>query len=266
MEQITITYVVIRQADLRRLVLPISYFLEKPFRNWTKLSSEVVGSIKLFLDFRTPLQRLRNHLDSVLQEPLWNGKLKAMEITDIQHSHRIIEVLVSANTPDELRNLSVKVREDFIQYLIASKSSGYRIFPLEPSGPPTGKNLMSRHRRFRRFMNVWGGASTLSENRTLTSTRSGSFTSPRLCGIEKGDHFRLRDRLLKGDAQLPVGGLQNRCWRNERLPTSCGRGISDNFAWSVARRLVLETFSGSAAKFYLKVTCLVTRCLKRQQR
>ena len=62
MEQITITYVVIRQADLRRLVLPISYFLKKPFRNWTKLSSEVVGSIKLFLDFRTPLQRLRNTL------------------------------------------------------------------------------------------------------------------------------------------------------------------------------------------------------------
>ena len=64
-----------------------------------------------------------------------------MEITDIQHSHMISEVLVSANTPDELRSLSVKVREDFIQYLIASKSSGYRIFPLEPSGPPTGNEF-----------------------------------------------------------------------------------------------------------------------------
>jgi small-conductance mechanosensitive channel len=64
-EQITISYVVIRQGDLRRLVLPISYFLEKPFRNWTKLSSEVVGSIKPFLDFRTPLQPLRDRLDSV---------------------------------------------------------------------------------------------------------------------------------------------------------------------------------------------------------
>ena len=51
MEQITISYVVIRQGDLRRLVLPISYFLEKPFRNWTKLSSEVVGSIKLVPGF-----------------------------------------------------------------------------------------------------------------------------------------------------------------------------------------------------------------------
>ena len=92
MEQITITYVVIRQGDLRRLVLPISYFL--------------VGSIRLFLDFRTPLQPLRNHLDSVLQrEPLWNGKSKSVEITDIQESHMIVEVLVSANTPDELRSL-----------------------------------------------------------------------------------------------------------------------------------------------------------------
>ena len=129
-EQITITYVVIRQGDLRRLVLPISYFLEKPFRNWTKLSSEVVGSIKLFLDFRTPLQPLRNHLDSVLQrEPLWNGKSKSVEITDIQESHMIVEVLVSANTPDDLRSLCVKVREDLIQYLIASKSFGLPNIP-----------------------------------------------------------------------------------------------------------------------------------------
>ena len=53
-----------------------------------------------------------------------------MEITDIQESHMIVEVLVSANTPDELRSLCVKVREDLIQYLIASKSFGL------PNVPP----------------------------------------------------------------------------------------------------------------------------------
>ena len=129
-EQITISYVVIRQGDLRRLVLPISYFLEKPFRNWTKLSSEAVGSIKLFLDFRTPLQPLRDRLDSVLRaEPLWNGKLKSVEITDLRESHMVVEVSVSANTPDELRSLCVKLREDLIQYLAASKSFGLRDIP-----------------------------------------------------------------------------------------------------------------------------------------
>jgi small-conductance mechanosensitive channel len=130
-EQITISYVVIRQGDLRRLVLPISYFLEKPFRNWTKLSSEVVGSIKLFLDFRTPLQPLRDRLDSVplRGEPLWNGKLKSVEITDLRESHMVVEVSVSANTPDELRSLCVKLREDLIQYLAASKSFGLPDIP-----------------------------------------------------------------------------------------------------------------------------------------
>lgn len=66
MEEITLTYVVVRIWDERRLVLPVTYFLEKPFQNWTRTSSDILGTVFLYVDYGLPVERLREHLTHLL--------------------------------------------------------------------------------------------------------------------------------------------------------------------------------------------------------
>src|SRR5437763_11097353 len=82
-ETITSTYVVIRLWDLRRLIVPLTYFIEKPFQNWTYERSELIGTVLLHVDYGVPVARVRERLgEFVKAHPLWDGKVVALQVTD----------------------------------------------------------------------------------------------------------------------------------------------------------------------------------------
>ncbi len=82
-ETITSTYVVVRIWDLRRMIVPLTYFIEKPFQNWTYESAEQIGSVTLRVDYTVPVARLRQKLDEIVrQSPLWDGRVATLQVTD----------------------------------------------------------------------------------------------------------------------------------------------------------------------------------------
>lgn len=117
-EELTLTYVVVRLWDWRRLVLPINYFLEKPFQNWTRNSAELIGSVFLYTDYGVPLEPLRAELSRLLQaSPLWDGKVNVLQVTDTRE--RVIELraLMSARNAPQAWDLRCAIREGLIVYL-----------------------------------------------------------------------------------------------------------------------------------------------------
>ena len=119
-EEITSTYVVVRLWDWRRMILPISYFLEKPFQNWTHNSASLIGSVYFFLDYRVPVERLRQKLLEIVKEsPLWDGKVVNLQVSDALEHTVQIRMLVSARNAPQTWDLRCEVREKILEYLQA---------------------------------------------------------------------------------------------------------------------------------------------------
>ena len=117
-EEITLTYVVVRLWDLRRLILPINYFIEKPFQNWTRTSANLLGSVFLYVDYQVPLAELRTEFQRVLDKsPLWDRKVSVLQVTDSKEHTVEIRALVSAKDASTLWDLRCEVREKLIAYL-----------------------------------------------------------------------------------------------------------------------------------------------------
>lgn len=117
-EEITLTYVVVRIWDLRRLVVPINYFIEKPFQNWTRVSADLLGSVFLHVDYTVPLQALRAELDRLLAgSKLWDGKVKVIQVTDAKPTTMEVRVLVSAPDAPTAWDLRCELRERLIDFL-----------------------------------------------------------------------------------------------------------------------------------------------------
>ncbi len=117
-EEITLTYVTVRTWDLRRLILPITYFIEKPFQNWSRVSTELLGSVTLYLDYQVPMGELRKELKRLLENnPKWNGKVCALQMTDTKESTVEVKALVSGNDPGKTGDLKNHVREGLIEFL-----------------------------------------------------------------------------------------------------------------------------------------------------
>ncbi|HVW20225.1 MAG TPA: mechanosensitive ion channel domain-containing protein [Opitutaceae bacterium] len=119
-EEITLTYVVVAIWDLRRLVLPITYFIEKPFQNWTRATSALLGSVFFYLDYTAPIDAMRAELDRILDaSPRWDRKVKVLQVTDAKD--RTIEVRVLASSADSSLSwdLRCEVREKLITFLQA---------------------------------------------------------------------------------------------------------------------------------------------------
>ncbi len=120
-EEITITYVVVRIWDQRRLVLPCSYFLEKPFQNWTRVTSELLGTVFLYLDYAVPVEQVREELSRILaDEPLWDGRVGIVQVTEAQTWCMELRVLVSAADAPALWDLRCSVRERLITWAAAT--------------------------------------------------------------------------------------------------------------------------------------------------
>jgi small-conductance mechanosensitive channel len=118
-EEITLTYVVLNIWDQRRLILPINYFIEKPFQNWTRIGSEIMGTVFLYLDYSAPLDGLREELTRLLEkDPLWDRRLNLLQVTNA--SDRTIEVraLMSAGNSSNAFDLRCNIREGLIKYVM----------------------------------------------------------------------------------------------------------------------------------------------------
>lgn len=117
-EEITLTYVVVCIWDWRRLVLPISYFIEKPFQNWTRTGAEIIGSVFLYVDYTVPLAPLRAELQRVLEaSALWDRKVSALQVTDTKQHTVELRVIVSARDAGQAWDLRCEVREKLIGFL-----------------------------------------------------------------------------------------------------------------------------------------------------
>jgi small-conductance mechanosensitive channel len=117
-EEITLTYVVVKIWDLRRLVLPISYFIEQPFQNWTRTSADLLGTVFLYLDYTVPMNELRAELTRVLTaSPLWDKKVSVLQITDTKERTIEVRALMSACNAGAAFDLRCEVREKLIDFL-----------------------------------------------------------------------------------------------------------------------------------------------------
>ena len=156
-EDITLTYVVVRIWDLRRLVLPITYFIEQPFQNWTRTSAEILGTVFLHVDYTMPIEPLRAELGRILAaSPHWDGKVNGLVVTDAKErtlevralaerrrrGHRLGPALRGAREADRLH-------PEELPRLPAAPAHGAgerprRLAPRRraPSAPPGGQKLL----------------------------------------------------------------------------------------------------------------------------
>ncbi len=117
-EEITLTYVVVMIWDERRLILPITYFIEKPFQNWTRTGSNIIGTVFVYADYNLPVDQLRLELDRLVKDhPLWDGRVKAMQLTNTTDSVIEIRSLVSAHNSGAAFELRCFVREGLVAFI-----------------------------------------------------------------------------------------------------------------------------------------------------
>ena len=117
-EEITLTYVVVKIWDLRRLILPITYFLEKPFENWTRRSSELLGTVFLYVDYFTSIEAIRAHGQEIVEaSPLWDKRVYAVQVTDWKSNTVEVRILISAASAPQLFDLRCLVREKLLAFM-----------------------------------------------------------------------------------------------------------------------------------------------------
>ena len=117
-EDITLTYVVVRIWDLRRLVLPISYFIERPFQNWTRVAADILGTVFLYVDYTVPVDAIRQELTRILTEsPHWDGKVNGVQVTEAKEHTLEVRVLVSAADASLAWDLRCDVREKLVAFI-----------------------------------------------------------------------------------------------------------------------------------------------------
>ena len=119
-EEITATYVVIRLWDLRRMIVPLTYFIEKPFQNWTRESTSLIGAVLLKVDYTTPVDRVRAKAEEIAKaSPLWDGNLIKLQVTDSDAETMELRVIVTARSAGDAFDLRCELREKLIAYLQA---------------------------------------------------------------------------------------------------------------------------------------------------
>jgi len=117
-EEITLTYVVVKIWDQRRLVVPITYFIEKPFQNWTRTSAEMLGTVYLYADYTLPVQEIRTELQRILENtPLWDQRVSVLQVTGANERTLELRALMSAEDSPTAWSLRCHVREKLIEFM-----------------------------------------------------------------------------------------------------------------------------------------------------
>jgi len=125
-EEITLTYVVVKVWDLRRLVVPITRFLEAPFQNWTRTGSDIMGTVFLYADYRVPVDVVRAELERfVATQQTWDGKVVGLQVTDAKERTVELRALVSSADASRAWDLRCAVREHLVGLLQRLENGRY---------------------------------------------------------------------------------------------------------------------------------------------
>jgi len=117
-EEITLTFVVVKIWDQRRLVVPITYFIEQPFQNWTRRTAELIGTVYLYTDYSVPVPALREELHRLLSESShWDRKVSVLQVTGATERSLELRALMSAGSSPVLWDLRCEIREKLLDYL-----------------------------------------------------------------------------------------------------------------------------------------------------
>ena len=117
-EEINSTYIVVRLWDWRRMIVPLSYFIEKPFQNWTREGSALIGSAMIYVDYRAPVGVIRDKLGEIVKASKnWDGNVVNLQVTDAKEATLELRCLMSANSAGQAFDLRCEVREQLIDFL-----------------------------------------------------------------------------------------------------------------------------------------------------
>jgi len=117
-EDISLTYVVVRIWDLRRLVVPITYFIEKPFQNWTRISADILGTVFIYTDYTVPVDAVRQELHRIVKtSELWDGKVCGLQVTDCRPNVLELRLLISASDSGRAWDLRCLLREQIVTFI-----------------------------------------------------------------------------------------------------------------------------------------------------
>jgi small-conductance mechanosensitive channel len=141
-DDITLTYIVVKTWDERRLILPTSYFVDNPFQNWTRHESRVIGTVFLTMDFTVPVEAVRAETQRILEaSPLWDRREWVLQVTEITTQGVELRILMSAADAPSAWDLRCEVREELLrfirdQYPEALPRLRWETVPREPDGVP----------------------------------------------------------------------------------------------------------------------------------
>lgn len=117
-EEITLTFIVIRIWDGRRLIVPINHFIEKPFQNWSRETQSFLGDVKMYVDYDVPVDAIRHELDTILKDhTAWDGRKSAVSVSDFKENCVEVRIIISAKTPAAMDLLRSDVREKMLDFL-----------------------------------------------------------------------------------------------------------------------------------------------------
>ena len=117
-EEITLTYVIVRIWDQRRLILPITYFIEKPFQNWTTKTSDLLGSVFIYTDYKIPVNEVREYLKKIVDKnPKWDRKVCVLQVTGSGEKALELRALVSASDASIAWELRCQIREQLVEFI-----------------------------------------------------------------------------------------------------------------------------------------------------
>jgi small-conductance mechanosensitive channel len=133
-EEINITYAVVRIWDERRLVVPVDYFLQNPVQNWTRHSSEIMGTVFLYVSYDLPIDPLRKKLKSIVEgNPNWDGRVQNIQVTDSKEWYKEVRILVSSADSSKNWDLRVEVREKMIDFINEKFPGSFAKLNIEPT-------------------------------------------------------------------------------------------------------------------------------------
>jgi len=135
-EEINLTYVVIRCWDRRRLILPITYFVEKPFQNWTRTTSQIIGSVMLEVSHLVPFAEVETELNRVLDEtPLWDRDVRVLQMVEAGARSVTLRALMTAKNSPTCWDLRCHVRRGLVEFLRQKYPESLPVVRLEHATP-----------------------------------------------------------------------------------------------------------------------------------
>jgi small-conductance mechanosensitive channel len=138
-EEITSAYVVIKIWDLRRIIVPLSYFIENSFYNWSRQDTDIMGTAFLYVDYSIPVDALRKQLDAIVHpDPLWDGKVCGLQVTNLSEHTMELRCLMSSRNSSMNFDLRCNVREKMTAWIQQNYPDAFprtRFAALSPASP-----------------------------------------------------------------------------------------------------------------------------------